>query len=59
MTTLNRPLTVEPIGIAVSRDDPEFANLVDNFLEAYAKIGLLAKLRKKWFEDKSWIAALP
>lgn len=59
LTTLNRPLTVEPIGIAVSRDDPEFANLVDNFLEAYAKIGLLAKLRKKWFEDKSWIAALP
>ena len=28
-------------------------------LDTYGKMGVLAKLRKKWFEDKSWVAALP
>jgi ABC-type amino acid transport substrate-binding protein len=59
LVTLERPLTVEPIGIAVSKDDLQFFNLVDNFLEAYEKTGVLTQLRKKWFEDSSWIAALP
>lgn len=59
LTTLERPLTVEPIGIAVSKDDPQFFNLVDNYLRAYEKTGVLAQLRKKWFEDSSWVAALP
>ena len=59
LTTLDRPLTVEPIGIAISKDDPQFFNLVDNYLRAYEKTGVLTKLRKKWFEDSSWVAALP
>jgi len=59
LATLERPLTVEPVGIAVSKDDPQFFNLVDNYLEAYEKTGILAQLRKKWFEDSSWVAALP
>ncbi|MBN7797032.1 transporter substrate-binding domain-containing protein [Parahaliea mediterranea] len=59
LVTLERPLTVEPIGIAVAKGDPEFHNLVDNYLEAYTKIGLLAQLRKKWMEDNAWLAALP
>jgi len=57
--TLENPLTVEPIGIAVNGNDPQFGNLVDNYLEAYGKIGILAKLRQKWFENNSWVAALP
>jgi len=59
LRTLSRPLTVEPIGIAVSKDDAQFLNLVQNYLDSYGKMGVLAKLREKWFEDKSWIAALP
>jgi polar amino acid transport system substrate-binding protein len=59
LTTLDKPLTVEPVGIAVSKDDPQFFNLVDNFLRAYEKTGVLTKLRKKWFEDDAWVAALP
>lgn len=58
-TTLERPLTLEPIGIAVAADDLQFQNLVDNYLRAYEKTGVLNKLREKWFEDSSWIAALP
>ncbi len=59
LTTLERPLTLEPIGIAVSKDDPQFFNLVDNYLKAYEKTGILNQLRKKWFEDSSWIAEMP
>jgi polar amino acid transport system substrate-binding protein len=59
LTTLKQPLTVEPIGIAVSKDDPQFFNLVDNYLRAYEKTGVLTQLRKKWFEDNTWVAALP
>ncbi len=59
LTTLERPLTVEPIGIAVSKDDLQFINLVENYLDTYEKTGVLTKIRKKWFEDSSWVAALP
>jgi polar amino acid transport system substrate-binding protein len=59
LTTLERPLTVEPIGIALSKDDRQFFNLVSNYLRAYERTGVLGKLRKKWFEDSSWVAALP
>lgn len=59
LVTLERPLTLEPIGIALNKDDPEFLNLVDNYLKAYTGIGVLAQLRKKWLEESSWIAALP
>ena len=59
LVTLKQPLTMEPVGIAVSKTDPEFQNLVDNFLGAFGKTGVLTQLRKKWFEDGDWIAALP
>lgn len=59
LATLTEPLTLEPVGIAVSRDDAQFQNLVDNYLDAYGKTGVLARLRKKWFEDGSWVSALP
>jgi hypothetical protein len=32
---------------------------VDNYLRAYEKTGILTKIREKWFENTSWIAALP
>ena len=59
LATLKSPLSVEPFGIAVPAHDQQFAQLVDNYLDTYSKMGLLAKLRQKWFEDKTWIAALP
>jgi polar amino acid transport system substrate-binding protein len=59
LVTLDQPLTVEPVGIAINRNDPQFLNLVDNFLRAYEKTGVLTQLRKKWFEDDAWVAALP
>ncbi|ARN75848.1 transporter substrate-binding domain-containing protein [Oceanicoccus sagamiensis] len=53
------PLSVEPVGIAIASNDAQFQNLVRNYLNMFEKTGLTAQLRKKWFENDSWIAALP
>jgi polar amino acid transport system substrate-binding protein len=59
LATLNQPLSVEPIGIALSPSDPQFRTLLDNYMSAFEGTGLLQQLRKKWLEDGSWIPALP
>ena len=43
----------------MNKNDAQFNQLVDNYLDTFGKMGVLSKLRKKWFEDKSWVAALP
>jgi polar amino acid transport system substrate-binding protein len=52
------PLTVEPVGIALP-PDPLLLNLLENYLSALETAGVLGELRAKWFEDGSWIDALP
>lgn len=57
--TLKEPFTYEPLGIAVSADDPQFLNLVDNFVDAMEATGALDAIRANWLNNGSWIAALP
>lgn len=59
LLTLAAPLNMEPIGIAISREDLQFQNLVSNILDGIESTGVLDQLRKKWFEDDSWISDLP
>ena len=59
LATLNRPLSLEPIGIALPATDNQFRNVVQNYVSALEGIGILEELRKKWLEDDSWVAALP
>ena len=59
LATLNAPLTVEPVGIAMPTGDPQFKGLVDSYIRAFEGTGVLDQLRKKWFEDGTWVAALP
>ncbi|MFT7287812.1 MAG: polar amino acid transport system substrate-binding protein, partial [Halieaceae bacterium] len=47
LVTLEKPLTIEPFGIAVNANDPQFLNLVQNYVRTYEGIGLLTQLRKK------------
>jgi polar amino acid transport system substrate-binding protein len=54
-----KPLTLEPIGVAVSPDDPLFLNLVDNYMEMLKISGGLELLEKKWFDNGAWLAQLP
>ena len=56
---IDPPMSVEPIGIAIASNDEQFENLVQNYLSTLEKTGLTKRLRQKWFEDNSWIVALP
>jgi polar amino acid transport system substrate-binding protein len=57
--TLNQPLTLEPIGIAVPASDPQLQNLVRNYVTALEGMGILEALRVEWMENGAWIAAMP
>ena len=56
---LSRPLTIEPIGIAVPPEDPLLLNLVQNYMRALEASGGLEVLLKKWFENAGWLTQLP
>ncbi|QRF63238.1 amino acid ABC transporter substrate-binding protein [Variovorax paradoxus] len=46
---LERPLSVEPIGIMIPKGDTRFKKLVDTTVTALASSGELAQLYDKWF----------
>jgi len=50
--------TVEPIGIALPPSDPQFTNLIENYLGALEMQGTLERARQFWFEDKSWVEGM-
>ena len=59
LLTLDSPLIVEPIGIALPASDPLLLNLIENYLNALESTGALGDLRRKWLEDGSWVKLLP
>jgi len=59
LMTLESPLIVEPIGIALPTGDPLLLNLLENYLNALESTGALDELRRKWLEDGSWVKQLP
>ena len=59
LATLNAPLNLEPVGIAIASGDTQFANLLTNYLTMFKGTGLLDLLRKKWLEDNAWLSAIP
>lgn len=59
LVTLDRPLTLEPIGIAIPPGDTVFLNMVENSLGALELIGVLEILEEQWFERGDWLVALP
>ncbi len=58
-TTLEQPLTIEPIGLAIPANDAQLENLVRNYVAALEGTGILESLRKAWLENGSWVASLP
>jgi polar amino acid transport system substrate-binding protein len=58
-TTLEQPLTIEPIGLALPANDTQLENLLRNYIATLEGTGILESLRKAWLENGSWIAALP
>jgi polar amino acid transport system substrate-binding protein len=57
--TLDRPLTVEPLGVAVATGDPLFLNLMENNMGALEASGLFEGLRGRWFKSGMWLEQLP
>lgn len=58
LTTLMRPLTFEPIGIALPPGDPLLVNWMDNFLLTLEGTGVLADLTEHWLGDPEWVQDL-
>lgn len=59
LATLDAPLTIEPIGIALAKGAFQLHNLVENYLNALQIGGVLENLEAKWFDDGSWLIRLP
>lgn len=55
LVTLDEPLTIEPISIALPLNDPQFLNLVENYLHALELSGALELLDQIWFENGQWL----
>ena len=59
LTTLEQPLTYEPVGIAMAANDPHLVNWTHNFLITMQGSGQLEKLMKKWTQNAGWLPQLP
>lgn len=59
LMTLQAPLTVEPIGIAVPSSEIPLQMLLDNYMSAYQDSGFLEMLQVEWLEKDDWLAQLP
>jgi polar amino acid transport system substrate-binding protein len=55
LVTTSEPLTIEPIGMALPPNDPQFLNLVEKYLTSLEITGMLPLLEKQWFGDGSWM----
>jgi polar amino acid transport system substrate-binding protein len=59
LTTLTKPLTYEPIGIAIAAGDPLLMNWLQNFLVTVQGSGELEAMRDRYMNDASWLKLLP
>jgi polar amino acid transport system substrate-binding protein len=58
LTTLKKPLSYEPLGIALPANDFLLLNWLQNSLSTIEKSGQMQALVAKWFEDGSWVKQL-
>jgi polar amino acid transport system substrate-binding protein len=59
LVTLGKPISYEPIGVALPPNDPLLVNWVQNSIHSLEKSGELLALMERWFKDTSWIKRLP
>lgn len=55
VVALDQPLTIEPIGAALPKNDPLFLNLVQNYMNSLELAGVFDVLSAKWLEDGLWM----
>lgn len=58
LATLEIPLTLEPIGIALPPGEFLLHNMIQNYIDALMMTGELEAMHNAWFEDGSWLIRL-
>jgi len=59
LAMFDKPLTFEPLGIALPGDDALFINLLENYLNIMVSSGALKEMQEYWFKNDEWIKELP
>ena len=56
--TLTKPMSYEPVGVALPANDPLLVNWVQNSLNTIIATREMDSLMKRWFDDSSWVKQL-
>jgi polar amino acid transport system substrate-binding protein len=59
LVAMSKPLTYEPLGIAVPPQDSLLINWLSNLLLTLEGSGQLEKLQRRWFRKGDWLQQLP
>ncbi len=59
LASLRTPLTIEPIGLAVSVGEAPLIHYLNNALNALEAGGIMSTLRARWLERGDWVQQLP
>jgi polar amino acid transport system substrate-binding protein len=59
IVTTDQAFTFEPLGIAMSQEDPLLHNLLQNFLLLLQGSGRTEELKNRWFKKSDWMKRLP
>ena len=59
LSTMLKPFTFEPIGIAVPANDPLLVNWLQNFFISFKGSGELERITKYWLDNGAWLKLLP
>jgi polar amino acid transport system substrate-binding protein len=58
LATLQKPLSYEPLGMAIPPNDFLLVNLLQNLLNTMQKDGSMGMIIDRWFKDGSWVSQL-
>ncbi|MCK5681430.1 transporter substrate-binding domain-containing protein [bacterium] len=59
LSTMLKPFTYEPIGIAAPANDPHLINWLENFFISFKGSGELERITNYWLNNGDWIEQLP
>jgi len=59
LSTMLKPFTYEPIGIAAPANDPLLVNWLNNFLISFKGSGELERVTNYWLGNGDWVKKLP
>jgi len=58
LITIEKPMSIEPIGIALPQDAAHFTNLVENYLNLLLVTGTLDEMQTFWFNSGDWVSSV-